>query len=555
MGKVSKKNLNFLFIALSIFILYILAGNKSVTAAPTATGLSNSTVQSLQETKHLLPGQSPRSAFEAFLKYSGKGDFKDASKFLDLRYLPRKLRKIPREELARKLKIILDRAVMVDPESLSSLPTGYLDDGLPAYLERIATIQTPKGQVDIMLRRITTPGGAKIWKFSSKTVAQIPFLYRYYGYRPLEKKISRLFPDIHFLGWQLWQWCAFAALLVAAYILIWIPSWFAALIIRRQAKRGPISEQIARFITGPVRILAWLMAGRFIAEFLRPSAEIRTLLHAGTLLILGITWAGIRAVDLLFEFWALRLKKDGRDSSTVLLKPLRTIIRVSIVTIALLVWLDNMGYKVSALLAGLGVGGLAVALAAQGVLKNLLGTVMILADRPYRVGERIVVNGYDGEVEEIGLRSTSIRLLTGHLTTIPNDQIERAAVENIGRRPFIRRKQDIRLALDTPAQKVELAVGILKELLHDHEGMSEKYPPRVYFDRIDKDAINIVMFYWYHPPEYWQYLEFSHNLNKAILKAFEKEGIRLAPPSRTSYVAGHMDADPILVRNLSESEN
>ncbi len=498
-----------------------------------------------------LPGETPRSSVETFIKYAGEGDFKKASAFLDLRYLPPKVKKIPREELARKLKIILDRSGAVDPATLSDTHDGRLDDGLPKYLEQIGRIHTPKGTVNIMLRRVSEKGGMKIWKFSNKTVAQIPLLYKYFGYRPLETKISSYFPDIQFLGWQLWQWCAYLVLLLISYLLIWIPSWLAAVIVQKRNSTA-MAERMSRFIKGPVRILAWVLSGRFIAEFLMPSAEIRDLINAGTLFILALCWAGIRAVDLLFEFWSSRLERDGRQSSTVLLKPLRTILRISLITFALLLWLDNMGYRVSALLAGLGVGGLAVALAAQGVLKNLLGTVMILADRPYRVGERIVVNGYDGEVEGIGLRSTSIRLLTGHLTSIPNDEMERSAVENIGRRPFIRRKQDIRLALDTPPEKIETAVSIVRQILENHQGMSENYPPRVYFDKIRPDAINIVMFYWYHPPEYWEFLEFSQKVNSAILQAFEKEGIKLAPPTKISLTAGLEDGSPLKVQEMQE---
>ncbi len=495
---------------------------------------------------------NPRSCVEGFLSYAARGDFKDAAQYLDLRYLPKKLKGIPPEELARKLKIILDRALWIDMESISSDPAGDLNDNLPSYRERIGQVKTPRGMVDILLQRVPRKDGVKIWKFSNRTVAGIPLLYKYYGYRLFEEKLSTFFPDMQFAGWQLWQWCMWVLLVAAAWIVAWFPTWLAAIVIRR--RESGMSSMVGDFVTGPLRILLWLFMGRLAVDFIMPSAEIRKLLNAGTLLTIALCWACIKAVDILFEMWKRRIKQEGRESSTVLLKPLKTVVRVSFFTVALLLWLDNIGFKVSALLAGLGVGGLAVALAAQGVLKSLIGTVMILADRPYNVGERIVVRGYDGEVEEIGLRSTKIRLLTGHQTSIPNDEMERSEIENIGRRPHIRRKQNIRLAIDTPPDKVDRAVDIIRKQLDNHEGMRENYPPRVYFDHFSADALNIIMFYWYHPAEYWDFLDFSQRINNAILKAFEQEGIMLALPASKSFVGGADGEPPLRMVSLSAND-
>ena len=126
-------------------------------------------------------------------------------------------------------------------------------------------------------------------------------------------------------------------------------------------------------------------------------------------------------------------------------------------------------------------GGLAVALAAQDTLKNLLGSIMILLDKPYRVGQRIVAKGHDGIVEEIGLRSTRLRLLTGHQTAIPNDEMARIDIENIGRRPHIRRVANIGITYDTPLEKIEKAVDIILKILDNNEVMYTEFPPGAYF--------------------------------------------------------------------------
>jgi len=160
--------------------------------------------------------------------------------------------------------------------------------------------------------------------------------------------------------------------------------------------------------------------------------------------------------------------------------------------------------------------------------------MMIILDRPFRVGERIVTKGYDGVVEEIGLRSTKIRLLTGHLATIPNEEMARTDVENIGRRPHIRRIQDIALPYDTPLEKVDKSLEIVRGLLEDHEGMEADFPPRVYFTQFNRDCLNLRIIYWYHPPDYWDFLAHSEKLNTEIMRRFEAEEIRFAMPTTTT---------------------
>ena len=191
-----------------------------------------------------------------------------------------------------------------------------------------------------------------------------------------------------------------------------------------------------------------------------------------------------------------------------------------------------LGIQLTTLLASAGVGGVALALGAQDSLKTLFGTLMLLADKPFRVGERILFGKYDGVVEDIGLRSTKIRLLTGHQAIIPNDQLARSDVENIGRRPHIRRITDFYIPLDTPCEKVEKAVSIVRRMLHNHEGMDPVFPPRVFFNEINPKSFNIRMIYWYSPPNYWDFLAQSEKLNVAICHAFEEQGIQFSLPQR-----------------------
>ena len=194
-----------------------------------------------------------------------------------------------------------------------------------------------------------------------------------------------------------------------------------------------------------------------------------------------------------------------------------------------------LGIPLTTLLAGAGVSGLAVALAAQDTLKNLFGSIMIILDKPYRVGERIIAKGYDGVVEEIGLRSTKLRLLTGHAASIPNDEMARSDVENVGRRPHIRRVTDIHVPLNTPWEKLRQATDTIRKLLENHEGMNPDFPPRVSFNDFNPDSFNIRFICWYTPPQYWDFLDFSERLNLEICQAFDELGIQFRLPTRLTH--------------------
>ena len=169
--------------------------------------------------------------------------------------------------------------------------------------------------------------------------------------------------------------------------------------------------------------------------------------------------------------------------------------------------------------------------------------MMIILDKPYRIGERVSTKNYDGIVEEIGLRSTKIRLLNGHLASIPNEEMARSDIENIGRRPFIRRLINLRIPINTPVDKSKRAVEIVREILKDHEGMEPDFPPRVYLHEFDSDALLLRVCYWYHPPEYWEYMAFSERVNLEIKERFGAEEIEFALPTTVTELRGDSAAD------------
>ncbi|GAF83959.1 unnamed protein product, partial [marine sediment metagenome] len=150
---------------------------------------------------------------------------------------------------------------------------------------------------------------------------------------------------------------------------------------------------------------------------------------------------------------------------------------------------------------------------------------------------RVKIGEHDGTVQEVGFRSTRIRTLTGHLVTVPNAVVAASPVENIGRRPYIRRTLDVTVTYDTPAEKVARAVRILEEML---QARKDHFPPdlpgKVYFNEFNAASLNIIVYYWFTPPDWWEYLAFTHDFNIELLRRFNEEGIEFAFPTQTLYL-------------------
>lgn len=218
---------------------------------------------------------------------------------------------------------------------------------------------------------------------------------------------------------------------------------------------------------------------------------------------------------------------------------IRLLFRVLGIVAAVIVFLEGgryLGFPVTTLLASAGIGGLAIALSAQGTVKGLFGTIAILLDRPYRVGDRIVAKGHDGVVEEIGLRSTKVReFLTNHLISLPNDQMADADIVNIGARNNIYRLSDLHIPIDTSREKVEKALAAIRDVLSKQEDMDPEFPPRAFFNDYNPDSFNIRIIYWHVPPDLWSYYESCERVNLAIFQAFEEHGIQFSLPIRHSF--------------------
>ena len=255
---------------------------------------------------------------------------------------------------------------------------------------------------------------------------------------------------------------------------------------------------------------------------------------------IAIAYGLYRLVDVL-EYYLNRLVGKTQTQLDDMLVPIvRKALRITIIIIAALLIAENvMGAdKIKTLLFSAGVGGIAIALAAKDTISNFFGSITIFADRPFQMNELVKVGDFLGVIEEVGFRSTRIRTLNGHLVTIPNSEIANTQIENLGKRPFIRRISNITITYGSGHTKAKKAVDIIKEILADVQEVNQDsdHPPRVYFNDFNDWSLNIYMSYWVKPPEYWLLFEVNERVNLEMMKRFEQAGIEFAFPTQTLHL-------------------
>ncbi len=318
-------------------------------------------------------------------------------------------------------------------------------------------------------------------------------------------------------------------------------------VARREAKARPnVLTMTVNCVAKPISV-AIFAVGLFICKLFLVFGEEGISPAIGTLWMkvsqavaaVAVAYALYRLVDVVEYYLTKVVNKTETKLDDMLVPVVRKSLRVTIAIIATLYIADGiLGAEIKTILFSAGISGIAVALAAKDTIANFFGSITIFADRPFQVDEMIRVGEHCGPVEEVGFRSTKIRTLQGHLVTIPNNTIANSMVENIGKRPFIRRTSNITITYDSSFKKTTRAVEIIKEVLAGVEevnGDSNRLP-RVYFSDFNDCSLNIYMSYWVKPANYWVYHEVNERVNFEILKRFDAEKIEFAFPTQTLYV-------------------
>lgn len=296
-------------------------------------------------------------------------------------------------------------------------------------------------------------------------------------------------------------------------------------------------QAIAKSVT-VLMVTAGFAIGLVVLSF---PAGWETFIHTtrNIIIVMGIAYFIYQLAEVPSIWFEKQVEKHQQSVNRMFVPVIKKSIRLLVVILSIIQIIQIIADKpIATIVAGLGIGSLAIALAAQDTLKHFIGSFVIAGDKPFEIGERVVVDGHDGPVEAIGLRSTTIRTLEGHLVTIPNGELANRTIQNIGKRPFIRRLANVTVTYDTTPEKIQEGIDIIKKILDNHEGMHEDLPPKVYFSGLNSDSLNILVMYWYHPPDYWKYMDFSEKVNFEIIRQFNEAGIDFAFPTQTVYVAG-----------------
>lgn len=317
----------------------------------------------------------------------------------------------------------------------------------------------------------------------------------------------------------------------------------ASAMLRKLGERGALRLKLFRAVlfnslAGPVSLFLFMVGLAVGLYFLTIGPTLREfLIRVFQLLnIICIGWLLYNLVDLL-TLVLNRWTRGRQGHLSLMLVPLaRKTLRVMLVTVLLLFAAENVFKQdVKALLAGLGIAGLAVSLAAQDSIRNLFGSVMIFADQPFAIGEFIELLGHKGTVEDIGFRSTRIRTIDGYLLTMPNSKIADSPVQNNSRRNKIRRVVEIGLPADTPPASVERVLQMLHEIFQQQDITSafdlEKDPVRIAFDEMQGNLLRVKVFYWFRNGNYWDYLAHAQAVNLQILSRLSAMDVKFLFPS------------------------
>ena len=476
---------------------------------------------------------TPRSSVINLANALADYQFELAVQYMDLRDMPFSVGEAEGLDLAHKLLIVGDRSIILDYEAISDEPEGHLDDGLPKHRERITTIKTKEGPVDILMQRVPRGDGVYIWKLSNETVSRIPALERDLGYGPLGDSLSLIFPNYEFMGFQLWQWFMLIVLILIGALIAYVITWLLFKALNRYRKQS--HETAEKFINGPLRFLILAVFFGEASDLIAPSREAQAFFEADTLLIIAVVWILIGFVDLIMSQIAERMTKRGQANATVLLKPAKTVIKVALVLIGFTSWLDNMGFDVTTLVAGLGIGGVAVAFAAQRSLENLLGSVMIYSSQPVHVGDFCKFGDILGVVEEIGLRATQLRTLERTVVHIPNAKFSTDIIENLTQRDKILYRARLRLSLHTTAQQMQEVLDGIRELIQQHEKIDEE-ASRARFLDFGEYAQEIELYIYIKTRVFTEYLQHREDINLRIRGIIDSAGTELVVPTSTMYI-------------------
>jgi len=529
-----KIHLHASLIILLVCVVLAAASNNGYAQKPlVSTSPSNESAKQAQAEAALddpLGRSTPRGTVLGFMKHAEKEDYERAVEYLDTKQPPKRA-----EQLAEELQAILNWGFSGQLSKLSNKGEGDLEDGLKSNREKIGVVKTSTGEHDIVLERVQRGADPPVWLFSSQTLKQLPEIHRDFQHDRVEDYVPRFLRDKKLFQFPIWRWIAVVLLVLFAFLLTWIIIILYRFLYRRFASEEK-KEDVKR-LKGPIAVLA-LSLGFYIVSLL--SYSLLTSLFftrvSETLAIIGTAWLCLCFVDPLSNVFWRRRGFNGSSGKIALSRLLNKTIKIVIVIIggAFVFYLG--GLNLTAVITGLGVGGIAVAFAAQKTLENLFGGVVIISDQPIRVGDYCRAGEYQGTVEDIGLRSTRIRTLGRTVVSVPNGQLATMSLENFTVRDKIMFRQKIQVRYETSADQLRFLIAELRATLYGHPKI-ETATARVRFIGFQDSGLELEVFAYVLETEYADFLAVQEDLLLHLIDIVEKSGTTFAFPSQTTYVA------------------
>ncbi|MBZ5666560.1 MAG: mechanosensitive ion channel family protein [Acidobacteriia bacterium] len=476
---------------------------------------------------------TPSGTVLGFLQAAQSGNNKGAADFLQMSAARRQSQGA---DLAEKLKVLMDRAFVGSLRRLGTRPEGNPEYGTPDR-QTIGIFSYGDADVPVVLVRVGDLNSGKIWLFSSETLSKVPELYDNLEAHQVENKLPQSLVRNAFLGMPLWQWLALLAAIPAAFAIGWAVVLLLAIPRRLWIKfRNRPNLHSYRGMSTPLLVMFSAFAHRVIATYLGLPLLPRLYYYRTiwVLISIGFFWFLLHATSLTMQRLRTHAVSAGRTGTGTLMVLGERLIKAMVLIVAVLATLGILGFNLTTVLAGLGIGGIAIAFAAQKTLENLFGGISVLGDEVIRVGDFCRFGDRVGTVEDISLRSTRIRTVERTELSIPNGALATMNIENLTRRDKILFNPTLGIRCETSADQLRYLLAEVRRMLYEHPKI-ESDSARIRFASFDASSLNLEIFSYVLTRDYAEFTAIREDLLLRIMDIVEKSGSGFAFPSQTLY--------------------
>jgi MscS family membrane protein len=485
---------------------------------------------------------TPSGTLYGFLQAAQSGNYYTAAQYLQMSAARRQTQG---EDVATKLKVVIDRSFSGDLRRISNQPDGTPQEGMPLDKQRVGSLIAGEVDADLVLVRVSDAGSGRIWLISSDTLARLPELYDQAAVHQVETHLPHGLVSHQFLGLLLWQWLA---ILIAVPIAAAL-GWLAVQVLRlpwylwARYRKHEVPKAWSSFVR-PLWVVLGVLAHGVLVSYLRIPVLQRHHYQqvAGVVAVIGSSWLLWRILRELLRSVRHRALLSGRMGTESLVILGERMLKVAIVVLAIFSVLGTLGFNLSAPLAGLGIGGIAIAFAAQKTLENLFGGVSILGDEVIRIGDTCRFGDRVGTVEDISLRSTRIRTPDRTELSIPNGSLATMNVENLSRRDKILFNTKLGLRYETSPDQMRYVLVQVRRLLYEHPKV-ETEGARSRFVAFDLSALTMEIFCYVLTRDDKEFLAIREDILLRIMDIVNAAGSGFAFPSQTVYLGRDTGVD------------